>query len=495
MKTFLELEEDYGHIPATVCDPDWAANGSLELNGRDSLLRLASDRPLPLARDESGWFQISLQLADGTLVLLHNALETHSTTHFGARRGDGHNEQIHIFPNLLLFGADALAPDLRVGAISFRLKGLGKFFYYRQIEHFSTYQATPAQLRALREMRRPNVEHDFFRPSEVYVQHRLPRLMKIQVGNCFYEVYSSGRMRGPGFDRIDVTTWPAARIRFGTMVTIDEALDHAFGWRRYFQQMTLMPMPFEAMSLEREGLRPPVACDVYAPTMMKDADRSGRTLGAWEVPLNAWSDRSKARRLMQSWLETQPARETFRSLLNGVVEQMARRTNLDDIVRLCAAVESLDELATGGPITREMIAPVAAAAVAEAGLRGLPLPSERISGVLGGLTRPSLAHRFDRLTEQLPAIVDRAQARTITRAASRLRQTGAHAQDYPGLRSPMVGPVTAGLASLLALFDLTTCGLDSADFPQSRLSALSQIDEAAARIGALAQRGAALPSA
>ena len=88
--------------------------------------------------------------------------------------------------------------------------------------------------------------------------------------------------------------------------------------------------------------------DIYLPNSSKKESANRHRFHPSNVPFNRWEDRDKLAEAMRLWLEREPERQTFRVLLDHVLEERDRRSSIEDVVSLCAAVDSLEELKSDG---------------------------------------------------------------------------------------------------------------------------------------------------
>lgn len=459
VKSFAELEKAYAHMPAHVADQRWQAAGSLTVDRENSLLRLSSDKPIPLSRQPNGWLDFEIKLADGQTALLHNAIETYWTTHRLGAPDASHN--IHIFPNFIIFNVKGLTEDHKIRIISFKLKGLSAFFNYQTVEYLAAYDLSSEQRTLLQSLRLSWNETEFFEPQDIFVAHKLQQAISFKANGRKYSVSFSARMNGPTRQRIDIQTWPIARIEFDGSVSIDEALKQVWAWRQFFEQVALHTMAIDAVSAKGDPRAIAHAADFYMPNAPLTDEQNQDAVLSHEIPLSEWPDRLRLSGIMQKWLSLQESRATFRGLLGSVINAMQRTVHLDHVIRLCAAVESLEELTGESPIQKSDIAAMSNAAGAVAANRKLPLDPQRITDCLSSLRRLSLKRRLDILIDAISDHIDADDGQLVARHACKLRQAGAHAQSVSELREPLIGPVAAGLAAMCALFDLTSCGYPS----------------------------------
>lgn len=428
--------------------------------------------------DKNGWFDLVLETSDGTPVLLHHALQS-GATHFGS----GSRQETKIFPNIVVLGPAAEAKGIKT--ITFSLEGLSHFFHYPHIEYglgFRTESDLHSLVQKMREetARLVNypVRDNLIRPDEIYFVHRFPRAMKFQVEDRYYSVGFIRRVRGLGGSSTSVKVEPLATIGFREPVGIDTALSRLWEWREFFIQIAMAPMQVTAISVKEAVSHRSASADLYLPGA-KQEQRGRSEIHPAELPLNQWEDRAQLRDVMQEWLRRSRERRTFRAYLNNVIEASARRSDIQDIVRLCSAVESLSEFMEESDISKEDVKTMANAAHATMADSGRNIDKRRILDVLSVLRQMSLSKRLDLIAAATAPAVEPDHAMAIVRAAKELRNSAAHGRSMADERTPITGPVTDGLAAICAAYDLLSCGMPQEVIERRRLIPLRTVSRAA----------------
>ena len=372
MKSFEELKAIHQRVPVRLPRHAGQPSGVLTVDGQATLVVISSSEPLQLTEDENGWFDLTVTAADGSSILLHNALYTKRATH---NTRNGPNFESHVFPNLILFDAHHLS-GMAVKAVSFRLENLRYFFHYEYVEWKSLHGASKEALDALRKMGTDgNTAHDFFRPSEMYLRHNVPRFMKFKVKNGIYSVFPATSEQ-LGWGSISLRTEPMAEITFEEPTSINEALNRVWEWRRFFSQVAMEPLPPISISARAERSFGAGQATFYIPTLELNDDKA--RLHPGDVPLNRWQDRRNLADVMQRWLLIDEKRLLFRVALDRVIAKMRQRASIGDVVSLCSAIESLPELIEKSPLTDADFDALSTAAAAVAKDRRLDLDPGRI---------------------------------------------------------------------------------------------------------------------
>jgi len=471
MKTFEELEEKYVRRPIRAEAP-YDASGILSLAAEDSLVELTSDKFLAFPSDENGWFNLNLIGSSGIPVRLYNALKINSTPY-----GSGTRYNASIFPNAVLLGPGAHSASVKV--ISFTLRGLKHFFHYPHVEWQSARRSKADLEGLIRRLREESaklvgvpVREELFRPEELYIVHSIPRSMKFQVENRFYEVGNIRRSRGAGGDMIDTTIEPVASISFAEPVEFSTALSRVWEWRQFFVQVSLEAMPITALTVRTALSYRSDSADVYLPNVRANHSKAKSQLHPGDVPLNFWEDRKQLRDVMQRWLCKGKQRKTFRMYLGHVIEAMVERSELQDIVQLCSAIESLEEISEKSDITKNDIKLMTKAACAAADENGTEIEAQRIEGVLSLLRQMSLARKLEHIASATNAAIPESHTAEIVKAAKNLRNLAAHGGSLTEERMPIVSPAIQGLAAMCAAFDLLDCGMPAPPREHTCLSAV-----------------------
>lgn len=460
MEDFRALEAAFKRTPVRVSGaPD--ISGVLRLRGGKTSLRLSSSKFFHYdGSAEDGWFNLTVRSADGRELYLYHAITTASAQHHW---GEG-AEVAHtmtVYPNFVFDNVRGLDEDHRVRSIAFKMEGLEHFFSYRNTELLNAFDLSAAQNEALRSMRfHADQEDGPFDPQEVYVVHRLPTYLDFAVADRRYRVWTSGRFTGGGMHRISAVTAPTAEIQFDAPMELDDALDRLWEWRRFFTQMALEQLPFRAITVRgSQGMKGPSA-NAYLP----NSKRNPRTAkGIYELKprrlaLNSWAERQQLADAMKCWLEREDSRSTFRARLDRVIARMHKRVDPSDLLDLASAVDSLSELAAASPLPRDVLSRMAMSAFdAASSVEGVTI--ERITGLLGGLQRPSLTTRFTALGTKLTPPLASTDAELLARASAKIRNASAHGGAMDDQSLPRVRPTIEAMTALCARFDLETCGV------------------------------------
>jgi ApeA N-terminal domain 1 len=395
MESFAELEDRYRLTPVQGEKDGAIASGVLTLDREKTTVVLTCTKPVGYPYDRNGWFNLHLKGSNGVSILLHNALHTQSITH-GMK--DRQFEE-HIFPNAIVFGADKLAKDGRLGSISFCLNKLRYFFWYEHFEWQSLYKATPQQLASLRRLRRDQERrYDFFHPLELYVIHQPRRVLRFKAGDSTYEIFSGYSSKGGGWSDLNLKAEPSARNTFDTPVSIDDAVNRIWTWKRFFSQVAMQTLSVEAISAGTRRRRYPEAT-LYLPYARVNSQENSYPgdFHPGDAPLNRWRDRGALAEVMQRWLSKEERRRQFRISVDDVVENMRKRASITDIVTLCSAIEGLSELNEKTALSDAQIEVIVCGAAAAATASSIEVTPDRLRGLLKMLQHQSLPRKMNLL--------------------------------------------------------------------------------------------------
>jgi hypothetical protein len=453
MKSFEELEREHQRSPVCVGNPNSPdAYGFLVLAREQSEVVLSSSRSFSYIHDNSGWFELRLNASSGHAILLQNALALDSTV-FGFSENAF---QERIFPNIVVFGANHISDDARIKSILFSFSSINSFFYYKYFEHFGVHGTEKQDVELLRRLRGKKAVSDFFRPMDIYIVHEpLKSLIKFKVNSRKYSVSTGLRMMGLNGNKIDAKALPVAKIEFDISITIDKAISYVWEWKRLFEQVALQSFNVDRVCVHSRGRPSHEMADVYLPNVASEKT----SIHSGDIPFNMWKDRGQLTRVMQEWLSKEDERRLFRVTIARVIERSRNRVSLDDIVSICAAIESLSELQEPSEITLDQVNALAVAAHKVATQNNIAIGVDRIKSLLGMLRNQSLPSRMRLLVKKLEEHVPGSEAKLVLSSAHRLRNIASHGGSIPEITMPEVHPTIQALLSFCVLYDLTTCGI------------------------------------
>lgn len=459
MKTFVELEEEYASEAIWLPDNE-KVTGIIQLCRDKSAINLVSKDFFHFDTDENGWLSLRLSGPKGTEMLAHNLLFQGTGQMHGKELQTVHSAQ--TFPNILVTDTRGLADNNRVDSVSFQLTGWNSIFYYRYAEHLDTFDLSSDNKRMLRNLRYgDDEEDDIFDPHDIYVCSWPSEIIEFKVKDRTYTIDLVGK--GSLFDwhGISLTLDHVATIKFSEAVSIDTAIDRIYEWRRFFNQLVMVPLDFKSVAFSKgEGTDRKVA-PVYMPYAVKERDPRKGHYGVHPayVPLNAWSDRKRLAEAMEAWLSRDEFVRGFRVRLDRVLRNINEEVDQSDLNDLCAAIDGHPDLQNKSKIDQEKIERMAEAAFAAAQGLSDDITVERIQGLLGLLQSRSLKRKLEILSSEslgnsfsdtAPAVID---------LAVRIRRDAAHRGILEEQIHPLVRPVVEALSSMCVAFDLGAAGV------------------------------------
>lgn len=475
MQSFSELEKKNSRTNVTVSSLGHSGTGVLTVAGNDSTVKLSTEAFSHFKSDNNGWFDLSLKSARGENIFLHNALQSGSTS-FGT---DGRHFETTIFPNYVAFGAKHLSKSGHLTTIGFTMEGLESIFDYETIEQHFLYKTSPDILRKLKELRRDSKhyqrQYDFFRPQEVWILHHLPRVLQFRVHDRTYEIYITMQST-LSWTNPEIKFMPIAVINFDEPTTIDRAINHVWDWRRFFSQITMEQLRFQAIWARCKG-RPRGYSSLYLPNLKQESPKTRRYLPHGSLaPLNGWKRRRVLGEVMQSWLTKQEERRVFRVNLEGVTSDMNEVATPDHVLSLCAGIESLAELDSASRYSKDDVTALVEGAKVAAKEAGISVQVSRLRGLLGLLRKENLPQRVRTLSaaieEHLPS-----EYEIILGPTQKIRNARAHGSGGLERFMPSLSPTTHALAGMCVVWDQKTSGLPFEKLAQ-RLSAQGIVSEA-----------------
>jgi hypothetical protein len=456
MDAFDDLEKRYASQTVRLSSP-YDGSGLLELAGQKTNVRLASRNYIVDRDPETGWFDLVLERGRQK-ILLHNAVVN------GMESPHPSEWELRIFPNVVVFNAASVLPRKTVRRLTFSADGLEEVFRYDLIEWQSLYEAPKNVLREIKSLRRQGPylrSHDVFSPCELYLIHNVPTVMRVPVHDRVYEVFLGYRTSERASGGLNIRPIAYATIHYREPVPLDDALDHAWAWRRFFNQLAMQLMRFTSMTCSGRKDRRTPSSPLYLPNLHSEPslDRDAYfSFSARNVPYGNWKDRKKLGAAMGRWLEADEGRRLFRARLDRVLEESREHSAPRLVAELCNAVDTLAELRQGSSLTKADIAKVATGAKAAAKNASLQIEDERIDGVLSLLRTQSLAHKLKSLASRV-GLPNPQNVLRVLQIAQSFRIFDAHGGHWDEMTMPLVAPTLDALKSICVLWDQVTCGM------------------------------------
>jgi hypothetical protein len=490
VRSFADIEKKYKHLLVEEDGEKPTSGGSLTINGRDTTATLSSDSWLSAQRDRNGWFDIAVRALDGTKLLMYRCVATDGIGHTHEKKqGRTRVWEETVFPNYVLFGADALSRDRRLNSLSFTMNRFEEFFHFDSIEWQSLGGVGLETMAALRNLRTHNSrgpygrkpsEYDFFRPMDVYIVHKPVLVFSFTVGDARYRVGTSVSWSSGGSDA-PLRAAPVAYIEFSRLVPLDRALDAVESWRRLYTQIAMEEIHLTGLG-GRAKRRKYSRADFYIPYLNRPEPRkfNPNAFHAGVSPMGDWGQRHLLANATKAWLQKSDARMRFRLELDHVIKDGSERLDFGHLVALCAGIESLSELNAGSNLAAKDIEAISKVAHAEAKRLNQNLPLSRFQGLMQQLNSHGLNQKLRVLLGHLAPTISIAEAKTLIKAVRELRQVAAHGIGLHEEYHPRLGRTISALTAVCAAFDLLTSGFGSYEEGDRKLLCVSRAKRAIA---------------
>lgn len=161
-----------------------------------------------------------------------------------------------------------------------------------------------------------------------------------------------------------------------------------------------------------------------------------------------------------------------------VIDRSRKRVSLDDILTMCAGIESLSELEKGSGISAEQIKLLTTAAYETATQQNIEIEHGRINGLFQQLLHQSLPSRLKLLAKQLNPLISDDDVKLFLQVVHRLRNIASHGHDIPEITMPKVLPAVRALLGLCTLYDLTSCSIPIEANKHTNIAAMKCVKEA-----------------
>ncbi|MDY0094225.1 MAG: hypothetical protein RBT80_16140 [Candidatus Vecturithrix sp.] len=479
MKTFAEIEKEYESIPIDYVRDGTKTSGVFSLSRRKSDVILSSEQPLNFQAQENGWFDFRVKVADGKSILFHNALMAPGTRYHSW--GVSQQCEEHIFPNIVVINPENLAENDGVSSLTFQILGLENFFHYMHVDRCSLHKLPSEDMDFLQRLVRKQSKPDtFFDPLDLYITHCPQQAFKFQRGKDIYEINFSATFSGGWGGKIQHSYYPIARIIFEKPRPIDDALDAIWEWKRFFSQMAMADLPVTAIAFYGTEESFKDEASVYLPNLksVPEPDSEQDRFHPGDIPLNFWEDRDRLKDALSHWLSKNAARQEFRCLVSWVLKRMEQRFSSDDIITLCSAIESLDELTPEALPSKKDIRILVEGALAAAQSKNVDIGMDRLQGILSMLGKPGLPAKLGLLMDRVSPFVVKEDASQLIKLILKIRNMAAHGDFIHDTTMPLDGPITEALAGVCVLFDLLDCGVPIEAHPHSLICPAQRIKAA-----------------
>jgi hypothetical protein len=452
--SFQKLKQDHQRTPIRaeikyIKD----VNGVLVLDGERTEVSLSSSQDLFFQHDENGWFDLQLYDDKGQAILLKNSICTRAGTSYNF--GNNVVHQARVYPNIIVFRSNTLASSGLISTISFSFPSLKEFLRYDFFENIDFKSASDEEVNVIKKRRKKRASAGS-RPIEIFIVHAVPKhLIKFKVGDDTYSLHCGINSFAPPMTSIEVEVNYYASINFHVPIEIDEAIERVWIWKRFFEQNALKNFNIDSISVRSKGKPKHYWAPLYLPNVSNEVTK----LHPAEVLLNRWKDRTNLSHAMEEWLSQEDKRKFFRLMTSYVIEHSRKRVSIDDILLLCSAIESLDELKEDSKHSTDDVDALAQGAHHVAIQNNIDINLGRIKTLLSMMRQQSLQEKIHLLTSKLHPWLSKSDAKLLIKIINKLRNASAHGGALSYISSPLVAPTVEALMSCCVLYDLTTTSM------------------------------------
>lgn len=465
-------------------DGEWLS-GTITLAGQKTIVDLLSEKFVGHNTTIEGWFDLVVfkdhRVEGDDPILLHNALKVGGGTF---HRDIGH-WRTKLYPNLIVYSADALGDGFSVRSVQFSLEHLEKFMPYQDVESHYVDNLDEDSRAQMLDMLRVNTnkwlnEHsqnreernyDFDDPRKVHVEHNRPSELSFNVLGNDYELWGATSLSG-GFGSACGRVFNSIQITFPEAMTIDKTLEMVEDCTRFFSQVVFEQLDLLAVSASGSSKPESERAEFYMPNLVRTTPKqSSPHIHSAYIPFTRWADRDKSIAFLSSWLKLDKERREFRRRVNATLLGRSGSDPITQIGTLCAAIDSLPDFKEPVEFGRETLKAMASAAHEVALKNGSNIELYRLRSVLGGLNRTRLRRKIEQLIDFVRPNLNPDERSQLIKQTFRLRQSAAHGQASVNGIEPYALPVSQALSAACVLYDLSSCGVGVEGFDSSILLA------------------------
>lgn len=458
--------------------------GTITLAGQKTVVDLLSENFVGKGKTIEGWFDLVL-FKDNCVegddpVLLHNALIVGG----GTFHRDIGRWRTKLYPNLIVYSADALGDGFTVRSVQFSLEHLENFMPYQDVEsHYVGNLDDESRAQMLKMLRtntedlsnehsesREEMSYDFDEPRQVHIEHKRPRVLSFNALDNHYELWGTTSLSG-GFGSAGGRVFNSVHIIFPEERTISETLEVVDDCTRFFSQVVFEQLDLLAVSASGSSEQDSYHAEFYMPNLVRSKPKqSSPDIHPINIPFTRWLERTKFIDFLTSWLENNPERREFRRRINATLLGRSGNDVLTEIGNLCAAIDTLPEFKVTAELSNETLTEMVSAAHAVAEKNESTIELERVRSVLGMLNQTQLRRKIEQLIDNVRPNLEPVSRSLLIKQALRLRQSAAHGKKYSA-GEPYAFPVSQALSAACVLYDLTTSGAEIEGFDPSVLLA------------------------
>ena len=463
-------------------------SGTIKLAGQNTMVDLLSEKLVGHNTTIEGWFDLVVyknhRVEGDDPILLHNALKVGG----GNFHKDIGRWRTKLYPNVIVYGADALGDDFTIRSVQFSIEHLEKFMPYQDVEsHYvdrlddDTWAKVLKTLKTLRTSTRDwlygsnesrhEKTYDFDEPKRVHVEHKRPRDLLFNVLGNDYELWGTTSLCG-GFGIAGGRVFNFVHINFPEAKTIDETLEVVEDCTRFFSQVVFEQLDLLAVSASGCSKPDSERAEFYMPNLVRSTPKqSSPHMHPIYIPFTRWVERHKFVAFLTAWLNRDKERREFRRRVNNTLLGRSTSDPITQIGTLCAAIDSLPDFKEPREITSGTLKAMASAAHEVALKSGATIELDRLRDVLGGLNKTRLRRKIEQLIDYIRPDLNPEERSQLIKHTFRLRQSAAHGQTSGNGIEPYALPVSQALSAACVLYDLSSCGVVVEDFDPSILLA------------------------
>lgn len=468
-ETMEELRNKYNNTQVSFVYYGERATGVLKLDGAKSEVVFTTENQLNFDLDEDGWFQLEIEDCFGFSVLLVDAFISGGSRSFKKR-------QTKIFANYIIFNSGNLSRSKKIKLIRFRLEGLNNFFEYNIGTDIDL--ATKQERESIYKFIKSKTGENVNLVSQLVAIKRYPTPISFDAESAKYSFFMGGTYNTLGASEFKITQEPEAIITFTKTKSLREAVKYMRDWRFYFCQIAMGDLRTVSVSVEKANSKYS-RCPVFIPRLDELNLRGNLvSIHSSDIPLNTWEDRHKHKNVMENWVSFGANRRTYRLKLNGVIKRYKKIYSPNDVLELCAAVESLEILSSEKILSADQFKLVKASLLTT-------LNEFDISQVDKGILVSSLSKRRPvSLKSNLECFLGKIEFQMeakykieFIKHVLKIRNRTAHGHARSVEYQPLLLCIRNLLLSLCILFELNSCGLRNEYFRRGHRSVLGTAKE------------------
>lgn len=464
-----ELRNKYNNTQVSFVYYGERATGVLKLDGEKTEVVFTTETKLNFDLDDDGWFQLEIEDCFGFSVLLVDAFISGGSRSFKKR-------QTKIFANYIIFNSENLSRSKKVKLVRFCLEGFNNFFAYNISTNI--YLSTKRQSKNISKFIQSETGKNLNLVSQLVAIKRYPTPISFDAESAKYSFFMGGTYNTLGASEFKITQEPEAIITFTKTKSLREAIDNMSDWRNYFCQIAMRDLRTVSVSVEKANSKHS-RCPVYIPNL-DELNLRGNVVSihSSDIPLNIWEDRHKHKKVMEKWISFGAIRRTYRLKLNGVIKRYKKIYSPNDVLELCAAVESLQNLSSEKILSADQFKLVKASLLTTLNEFETSQADKEILVSSLSKRRPvSLKSNLECFLGEIEFQMEAKYKKEFIKYVLKIRNHTAHGHASSVEYQPLLLCIRNLLLSLCVLYELNSCGLSNNNFRSGRSSVLGVAKE------------------